>query len=359
MNSSSITATARAWIAVLLAAAISSGCYLMQAAGGQAAVMAKRRPISTVIANASTQGMVRAQLQAVTLIRDFASRELKLPDNGSYRQYADIGRPFVVWNVVAAPEFSLQPRQWCFAIAGCVAYRGYFKEGSALAFAAGLRRRGDDVVVGGVAAYSTLGHFDDPILSSMLGWSDVQLASIVFHELTHQLLYVPGDSAFNEALATVVEQDGVRRWLRAQGRARDLASYERQEERYAQVLSLLSRGRAELELVYASSLPPDAMRDRKALAFSRLREEYEKSKSGWGAEAPFAAWFSQPMNNAQLASVATYQQCVPGLARELAAVDGDSGRFYARARELAKLDPERRRGLLCAAVSDRPAGGIR
>ena len=312
--------------------------------------MAKRRPISAVIANASTQTAVRDQLQSVTLIRDFASRELKLPDNGSYRRYADIGRPYVVWNVVAAPEFSLQPRQWCFPIAGCVAYRGYFKESSALAFATNLRERGYDVMTGGVAAYSTLGHFDDPILSSMLGWSDVQLASIVFHELTHQLLYLPGDSAFNEALATVVEQDGVRRWLRAQGRTRDLASYERLEGCHSQVLDLLRSSRAELDALYASGIARDAMRARKALVFARMRNDYEKLKSGWGGNAPFENWFSQPMNNAHLASVATYQQCVPGLVRELNAVGGDSIRFYARARELAKLKPAQRRELLCGTV---------
>ena len=347
MNSSSIAAAARAGIAALLAAAASSGCYLAQAAGGQAAIMAKRRPISEVIAGASNRPAVRAQLQSVLQIRDFASRELHLPDNGSYRRYVDIGRPFVVWNVVAAPEFSLQPLQWCFPIAGCVAYRGYFKERSALAFAARVRKRGDDVMIGGVAAYSTLGHFDAPILSSMLGWSDVQLAAVVFHELTHQLLYVPGDSAFNEALATVVERDGVRRWLRAQRRDRDLASYERQENRYQQVLELMGRSRADLAALYASDIPGPAMRDRKGAVFARLRQEYEHLKSGWDGDAPFDGWFSQPMNNAHLASIATYEQCVPGLARELAAVDGDSSRFYARARELAQLDPERRRRRLC------------
>jgi predicted aminopeptidase len=363
MNSSSIIGAARASIAVLMTAALTSGCYLMQAAGGQFSVMAKRRSIGDVIANPATKPAVREQLESVSRIREFASRELKLPDNGSYRRYADIGRPYVVWNVVAAPEFSLQPRQWCFPIAGCVAYRGYFKEQTAVAFAARQRARGDDVTTEGVAAYSTLGHFDDPILSSMLGWSDVQLAAIVFHELTHQLLYVPNDSAFNEALASVVEQDGVRRWLRAQGRLEDLAAFDLQESRYARVLELLRQARTELNEVYRSDVPTDLKRDRKAQIFERLRANYGELKAGWGGAAPLGAWFARGLNNARLASVATYQQCVPGLVRELDGAHGDLPRFYARARDLAKLPMGRRQKLLCGSgsqpVSGRAANGIR
>src|SRR5208283_4018908 len=218
-----------------------------------------------------TPPAVRSQLEAVASIREFAVHQLGLPDNGSYRSYADIGRPYVVWNVVAAPEFSVDAKEWCYPIVGCVAYRGYFVERRADSFAGRLRRRGLDVSVGGVAAYSTLGHFNDPILNTMLGWNDVELASIVFHELTHQLLYVPNDSSFNEALATVVEQEGVRRWLRAQGREQDLKSYSIQHRRYNEVTDLLIRTRAELEVLYGSSLDPAGMRDRKREIFASLR----------------------------------------------------------------------------------------
>ena len=186
--------------------------------------MSKRQPISRVIANPATPAPVRTQLEAVSEIREFASHELGLPDNGSYRSYADIGRPYVVWNVVAAPEFSVEAKQWCYPIVGCVAYRGYFAERRARSFADKLRRRGLEVSIGGVAAYSTLGHFDDPVLNTMLGWNDIELASIIFHELTHQLIYVPDDADFNEALATTVEEEGVRRWLHAQGRDAELAT---------------------------------------------------------------------------------------------------------------------------------------
>ncbi len=192
MNISSLTAALRLGAVLALVAVSSGGCYWLQSAQGQFALMSKREPISRVIDRPSTPAALRTQLEAVTDIRDFASRELGLPDNGSYRSYADVGRPYVVWNVVAAPEFSVDPKKWCYPFVGCVAYRGYFVEERARRFAAGLRGEGWDAAVGGVAAYSTLGHFNDPILNTMVGWDDVELASIVFHELTHQLLYVPG-----------------------------------------------------------------------------------------------------------------------------------------------------------------------
>ena len=195
---------------VLVCAAV-GGCYIVQSAQGQLNLMSKRRPISRVIASPGTPPAVRAQLQAVSQIRKFAVDELGLPDNGSYRSYADVGRPYVVWNVVAAPEFSVSPKKWCYPIVGCVAYRGYFGLRRAHSFADKLQRRGFDVSVEGVAAYSTLGHFNDPVLNTMVGWSDIALASIIFHELSHQMIYLPNDANFNEAFATTVEQEGVRR----------------------------------------------------------------------------------------------------------------------------------------------------
>ena len=187
MNISSIAGTIRAALAIGLIAALSGGCYLLQSAQGQLSLMSKRKPIASVIADPATAQTPRSQLQAVSSIRDFASRELGLPDNGSYRAYADIGRSNVVWNVFAAPEFSVTPRRWCYPVIGCVAYRGYFAEAKARAYARTLQAQGDDVTVKGATAYSTLGHFDDPVLNTMVGWSDVDLAAIIFHELTHQL----------------------------------------------------------------------------------------------------------------------------------------------------------------------------
>jgi predicted aminopeptidase len=347
VNINSINGTIRAALMVALVVISSGGCYLLQSAQGQLSLMSKREPIARVIDKPSTPPALRAQLEAVTAIRDFATHELGLPDNGSYRSYADVGRPYVVWNVVAAPEFSVDPKEWCYPVVGCVAYRGYFSEQRARRFGVRMRTQGLDVVVGGVAAYSTLGHFNDPVLNTMMGWNDVELAAIVFHELTHQLLYVPNDSSFNEALATTVEEEGVRRWLQSQGRDADLVKHLEQQSHYLKVIDLLTATRTELRGIYASGMTPDRMREKKRAAFTDMRASFAVLKTGWGVHAPFESWFTEDLNNAHLASIATYFSCVPGFERELKAAGGDLAVFYARVRGLAKLDQEKRDALVC------------
>ena len=330
-----------------LAPALLGGCYLLQGARGQLALNARRVPIATLIAAPATPAPLRSRLELATRIRDFASRELGLPDNASYRSYADLGRPFVVWNVFAAPELSLKPRESCFPIAGCVAYRGYFDETKARSFAAGLAKEGNDVFVGGVAAYSTLGHFDDPVLNTMMGWSDVQLAAIIFHELSHQLVYVAGDSSFNEGFASLVEDEGVRRWLLSAGRERDLETFARQRQRYLEFAGLLTAARERLRQIYAGTEPAQRKRELKAAQLADLKSAYEKSKLAWNGAGPFDSWFQDGINNAHLASVATYRECVPGLESLLEQANGDLPAFYASVRDVAKLKPEERKQRVC------------
>ncbi len=357
MNISSIGGPIRAASVLVLIAYVSGGCYLLQSAQGHFELMSRRQPIATLLRAPATPPALRAQLEAVDSIREYASRALALPDNGSYRTYADVGRPYVVWNVVAAPKFSVEPKEWCYPIVGCVAYRGYFAESKAQAFAAKQRAAGLDVAVAGAAAYSTLGHFDDPILNTMIGWNDVELAGIIFHELTHQLLYVANDASFDEALATTVEEEGVRRWLKSQGRDRDLADHELAEAHYLAVIELLSGGRARLRALYASPLPADAMSAAKRRIFADMRTQFQALEQRWGGHAPFETWFNGTLNNAYLASVATYYDCVPGFERELDAVNGDLPAFYRRVKQLARLEQGARDRLLCGpatAVSTAP-----
>jgi predicted aminopeptidase len=329
-----------------------TGCYLMQAAGGQMAIASKREPIGAVIADSSTPDELRARLEYVVAARDFASRELGLPDNDSYRSYADLGRPYVVWNVFATPEFSVEPRRWCFPIAGCVVYRGYFSEESAKRYARKLRRRGDDVAVGGVAAYSTLGHFKDPVLNTMLGWSDAQLAATLFHELAHQVVYVPGDSQFNESFATVVEEAGLERWLAVRHRMEDLDAWQQQRERQSQFVALLLKARDKLRELYQSALPEEAKRDRKQYEFGELKLEYSQLRQQeWHGYAGYDRWFDRTLTNAHLVSAATYYGCVPGLRRVLSEAGGDLPRFYEAAKQLARLDQDQRALAVCGAVS--------
>jgi predicted aminopeptidase len=286
------------------------GCYLMQATTGQLAVMRARTPIDQVIARPSTPDTLKEQLVRARRIRDFAS-ELGLPDNDSYRSYADIGRPYVVWNVVAAPEFSVTPLQWCFPIVGCVAYRGYFKEAAAQAFAARLTEQGNDVLVGGVPAYSTLGHIADPLLSTVTGYSELDLAALVFHELAHQVAYLTGDTAFNEAFATAVEEEGVARYAARFADATTLAEWQRRRQFRQQIVELFVAARADLEALYRTRIAPDAMRSRKAARLAQLGMDVHAVEQQAGLRSGYSAWIDEGLNNAHLASIATYHEQVP------------------------------------------------
>jgi len=323
-----------------------SGCYLMQAAAGQWDVVSNSRPIKQVLADPATPAATRERLVLATRAREFAVRELALADGSSFRKYADLGRPYVLWNVVATPEFSIEPRRWCFPVAGCVVYRGYFKESQARSLALRLSARGDDVAIGGVAAYSTLGHLPDPLFNTMLNWGESRFVGTIFHELAHERLYVPGDSEFNEAFASVVEDAGVRRWFQAQGRTPDLAAYQLAVSREVEFTALLRDVRDRLAALYAGGLPVDDTRVGKQREFGRLKFAYEQLRQRWGGYAGYDAWFARSLNNAHLASGATYHDCVPGLRHELDAA-GSLPTFFDRAAALARLDGAQRHALLC------------
>lgn len=323
-----------------------SGCYVLQAASGQLGIMAQSRPIASVIADPATPQATRGKLELAVEARAFAVRELALPDSRSYRKYAEIGREYVLWNVVATPEFSLRALRWCFPVAGCVSYRGYFHQADANAFAWRLVASGNDAAVEGVAAYSTLGHLPDPLPSTMIGWRETRLVGTIFHELAHERLYVAGDSGFNEAFASVVEDTGVRRWLESRGEQRQLAAYEASRRRHAGFVALLAGARKRLAQLYGSGQPPAAMRVEKNRIFGRLKYDYQALRERWGGYAGYDDWFARPLDNASLASVATYQGCVPGLERELAAA-GSLQAFYARAGRLAKLPLAERHAAVC------------
>lgn len=324
-----------------------SGCYYVQAFTGQMEILSKREPIASVIANPSTKDVLRKRLEYVAAARDFASRELGLPDNKSYRSYADLERPYVVWNVFATPELSVRAKQWCFPIAGCVVYRGYFNQEAATNYARRLSRNGFDVAVGGVAAYSTLGHFNDPVLNTMLNWSDAQLAATLFHELAHQVVYVPGDSDFNEGFATIVEEVGLERWLEARGASRQLEGWQQQRQRNRQFVALLLRTRDRLKKLYASDLPPDEMHARKQYEFGLMKLEYEQMKREWGGYAGYDAWFSRTLNNAHLVSAATYHGCVPGMRRVFESVGEDLEKFYTEMKAIEGTEGSKQRAELC------------
>jgi predicted aminopeptidase len=333
----------------LLAAALLlllSGCanisYYWQSVSGQLGIWRRERPIEEIIKDADTPDALKQKLALVVRIRDFASGELGLPDNRSYRDYADLGRPYVVWNVVAAPEFSVQPVRWCFLFAGCVSYRGYFSREEADRFSAELAAQGYDVHVGGVPAYSTLGWFADPVLNTFIHFPEADVARLVFHELAHQLVYVKDDSAFNESFAVTVEQEGLRRWFERSGDAKGLETYQRGRRTRMEFSRLIQKHRGRLDALYRSRLAPEAMRASKRELLAELEAEYRVMKSGWGGYAGYDGWFARPPNNALLASISLYAQRVPAFDALLRREDGDLMRFYGAVRELAALPKEKR-----------------
>jgi predicted aminopeptidase len=297
--------------AVVAGLLLLSGCYLMQAARGQLQVMNARKPIDKVIASPDTSDTLKQQLIRAKRIRDFASQELGLPDNGAYRSYADIGRTDVVWNVVATPEFSVQPLTWCFPIAGCVAYRGYFSEKDANEFAATLKQQGNDVLVGGVGAYSTLGRIADPLLNTVADYPEIDLAALIFHELAHQVAYLPGDSSFNEAFATAVEEAGVARYAAQLEDPNALSRWQQRRKLRIEVTSYVIAARSDLAKIYRQKLAPEAMRAAKKQRLDELAAQIRAVEKRTGRNSGFGTYIAGGLNNAHLASVATYYDKVP------------------------------------------------
>lgn len=335
------TGRVKAGLLVALVVA-SSGCstvsYYTQAVVGQMSLLAKRRPIERVIEDPETPADVRAKLSLAREITRFARTELHLPVDGSYSSYADIGRSSVVWNVFAAPEFSLEPESFCYPIAGCVSYRGFFAETAARDFARSLQEDGLDVYVGGVAAYSTLGWFNDPILNTFVTRSDARLAALLFHELAHKVVYIPGDTAFNEGFATTVEHHGLERWLIRRDMPEVYEAWLLQERSDQAVIELIGKTRLALEAIYASDRSTDDMRAEKASAIEELRQGFEELKSEGGDYSRFERWINADINNAKLGTIATYNDWVPAFSRMFADLEYDFARLNARVRELAKLD---------------------
>lgn len=335
----------RRLLAVAAAAGLLASCstlnYYAQAGYGQYELWWESRPVADWLADARTDHRLRARLEKAQQIRRYASAALALPDNGSYTSFAPLPRKYVLWSVVAAPELSLRPLKWCFPIAGCVAYRGYYDHGDAREYAARLRAEGYDVNVGGVPAYSTLGWFDDPLLSTFIHLPDPELARLVFHELAHQVAYIPGDSAFNESFATAVEEAGLQRWLDEHGDARLRTAYALYAVRKQQFLDLLLRTRRTLGEAYASDASDSEKRARKAAIFAGLKTQYQQLKQSWGGYKGYDRFFAEPLSNAHLASVATYNDHVPAF-RALLARERTFPRFYDAVRKLAAEDKDSR-----------------
>ena len=324
-----------------------AGCesisYYSQSLGGHLSLVNAGRPVDRLIDDPESGPDLRAQLGEARAIRAFASERLALPDNRSYRSYVDTGREYVTWAVFATPELSLEVRTWCFPVVGCVPYRGYFLREEAFEYAQGLADQGNDVYVAGIPAYSTLGWTSDPLLNTMFLRGETYLASVIFHELSHQVVYVQGDSAFNEAFAVSVEDSGTVLWLEHKGDTAALRRYRLSQQRNADFQALIAETREELHRIYTGGGSETDKRARKAAAIERLRARYRRLKARkWGGYNGYDAWFNDPINNAKLATIAVYNELEPAFSRLLELCDGDYQRYYGAVERIARLGSESR-----------------
>ena len=341
-------------VGLLLCAGLMYGCatidYYGQSIGGHLSLMAKRADVTTLLADSQTGESLKQELRTVLAVREFASTELALPENDSYRSYVDVGRPYVLWNVVAAGEFSLAPKSWCYPFTGCVAYRGYYSESDARAYAAKLESEGLDVMVGGVRAYSTLGWFDDPVLNTMLDQPFTYLAGVIFHELAHQRIYIKDDTTFNESFAVAVEREGVRRWFHRHHDPEGFKRYRERLTRERRFIELVLESREQLATLYREDLAPAPMRVEKQRIFAELRARYHEGLQ-WFGEG-YEQWLAEDLNNAKLALIATYHEQVPAFEHLLALHDGEFEAFYEAVAEIGRLSPRERKARMQSLAVD-------
>ena len=314
--------------------ACSSIAYYGQSVIGHNKIMWARKPIEKVLETA--EPALKKQLLTAQEIRQFAVDALALPDNKSYSSYVDLDRDYPVWAVVAAEEFSLDAKAWCYPVIGCASYRGYFSEQAALDYAAKITEKGYETSVGGAIAYSTLGWFSDPLLPSMMRYGDADLAENIFHELAHQVLYIKDNSAFNEAFASVVGEQGALLWL--DKNRSDLADdYKQRLHLYNKFVALLNDTKDRLADVYIEEIPDSGKREQKERIISQLKQDYQNLKNNeWGGQGYFDGWFEKPINNARLASVSTYRDQMPNLLALLVNCGHDFGQYFKVLKEVSE-----------------------
>jgi len=342
-------------LSLFLLVSLLGGCsslgYYSQVINGHLDLMARREPLQQLVDDPGTTAGLRQRLRLVLAIREFASAQLFLPDNGSYRSFAQVEGLAVVWSLVATEEFSLQPLEWCYPVIGCASYRGYYSRQEGERQEGLIKTQGMDTTLEPVPAYSTLGWFDDPLPSTVVDWSETRLARLIFHELAHQKIYLPGDSAFNEALANTVAWWGVKRWLESEADEAALENWRRQQRRERSFIALLLKTRRHLSEIYLQPITEEQKRQRKQEAFQRMKKEYVAMQQQWQGYRGYDDWFSRELNNARLASVATYEQWAPAFRVLLRQSKNDMEVFYRACEELGQQPSDERRRRMEALLS--------
>jgi predicted aminopeptidase len=338
----------------LIAVSILSSCatlsYYEQSVSGQIQLLRARQDIQKLLHSSDTPSALKQRLKSISTIRDFASHTLGLPDNHSYRSYADIGRKYIVWNVFATPALSMEPVRSCFLVVGCLSYRGYFEKEDARTYMERLKNENFDVYLGGVSAYSTLGWFDDPVLNGMLDRNDFDLARLIFHELAHQQLYVRDDSEFNEAFADAVALIGLDYWLETNSSTEQRNDFKEQMLRENQFIDLVLLYKEKLEQLYQRTIPDIQKSQEKASIYVEMQLAYRQLRASWGDHGEYDAWFRQDLNNAKLAAISTYRNLVPAFLQAYKLAGNNMADFYLRIKSIGQCDASQRRQLLRSTV---------
>jgi predicted aminopeptidase len=328
---------------ILFLAACSGPGYYLQAMSGQLKLANARQDIQLLLDDPSISPELAAHLKLAAQIKTFAANTLDLPSNGSYSSYVEVEGDALLWNVIATDEFSLQAKKWCFPVAGCVPYRGFFKQQKAKDSAARQRNKGLDVIISPAAAYSSLGWFKDPLLSTMFSGSDIRLAGFLFHELAHQRLYIKDDGAFNEGYASFVEEAGIKAWLEAEQRQGELKDWLKLQAVTKEFSKLIGQTRGDLAALYRTNEANSYKRGGKAEIFRSLSSSYEKLVAEkWHGKRYYASWFQEPLNNARLALYNTYEGSHCAFQRLWDTAGGDPREFHRLSEGISKTKKEER-----------------
>jgi len=325
-------------ILLVACSACSTGQFYSQAFLGQADLLLKRRAIQKVLLEDDLPPDVRGRLQFVLILRAFAKEELGLPVGKAYTTYSDLGRPFALWNIYAAPELSLESQSWCYPLAGCFAYRGYFSEEDAQREAEVYRKRGFDVKVGGILAYSTVGWFDDPVLNTFILKSEPYLVELLFHEMAHRKIYIKNDTPFNENFATAVSLLGSELWYQDRADSSAYREYRAHQVRQHALVNLVLDYRTQLNAAFSNGALSEAeKRQHKKRIMQALQEAYRKLKSAREWDDRYDYWLGT-MNNASMATLSNYQSLVPNFLALFNASGRDWSIFYQRVEDISRLD---------------------
>ena len=330
---------------IVLFLVICSGCssitYYSQSIAGQTEIWMRQKPIDDLLAEPDLDPQLKNRLELVKAIRQFSITELGLPDNESYLKYADLQRRFVVWTIYATPRYSLTPQTWCYLVVGCLRYKGFFNEKTAMNEVVKLRKQGLDVYMGGVTAYSTLGWFSDPVLNTMFNWSDIELTKVIFHELAHQLLYIKNDTVFNESFAETVAIIGIRKWLEQQNNEELRIKFEKHRAIQQLFNKLVFKYKGKLQKLYQSDLTETVMEKEKSEIFMALQNEYDQEKINWQS-ITYDSWFENNLNNAKLASVLTYYEYVGDMLAIYEKSARQIDRFFVIMKQLSRCEQSNR-----------------